>query len=188
MDVAEPADVTDDVQQRRTEQLEMLTFQQKAGKRGRPRGTTTTNIMGLPKGKQVKPFLKKSMREKEEILTNIFIKPAVRGKKRVYESDDIRDFTDVSSAVCDTDIDIGLLSARLTDSAREKAVRITSTKRGVGEYMCPICTKICGNSEGDPASVGCDSCKEWLHLFPCSGERRQPKSKHWFCAACKPRA
>ena len=32
-------------------------------------------------------------------------------------------------------------------------------------------------------SICCDGCLDWVHL-KCTGLKRAPKSKHWFCRAC----
>ena len=125
------------------------------------------------------------MKAKIEIVTNMLIKSPVRGKKRIYDDIDIYDINDVSTGVLNSEVDIGLLTTRLSDSARAKATRVISVNRAMGEYICPSCRRVCGDNSGDAESIMCDSCLEWLHIFPCSGERKIPRSKYWYCNKCK---
>ena len=170
------------------DEVSELHFPSKLKVRGRPKGSNTTNVIGTRrKGYRVRKFSHKTMIEKENLALKMLVKTPVRGKKRVYDSDDIKDFADVSSAVTDDDFDVGLVTRRLSDSARAKVARVVTVKRDMGDYICPVCKDICGDGDGDRASVYCDSCMEWIHIFPCSGERKKPadNNKSWFCAVCR---
>ena len=153
--------------------------------RGRPRGTNTTSVIGLTK--RVKAFEKKTRLDKEAVLLQKLVKTPVRNRKRVFDCDDIKDISEVASGIIDQDIDVDLVHKSLTDSARAKVARVISVKRDIGEYHCPVCKEICRDDPGDAGSesIFCNSCREWLHIRPCSGERRAPKSKNWFCAGCR---
>ena len=119
----------------------------------------------------------------------MLVKSPVRGKKRKYDSDDIKDMTDISSATVNPEIDVGLVYKKLTDSAWAKASRAVSVKKQLGLYYCSICNEECESEdrvkEGARDSVMCNSCMEWIHIHDCSGERRKPRSVYWYCSSCK---
>ncbi len=48
-------------------------------------------------------------------------------------------------------------------------------------WICKGCNVDIRNGE---MSVACDQCLEWFHL-PCAALKKKPRSKNWFCPACK---
>ena len=156
--------------------------------KGRPRGSKTTGVDGVRlRGCKLKPFNQKTKLDQQNIVLGMIVKSPVRGKKRLYDDMDIKEVTDVSTAVLDKDFDIGLAARKLTDGARKKAERAVTVKIQINEYVCPVCKEVCGEEPGDRDSIYCDSCMNWLHMFPCSGERKKPaqNAKKWFCGECK---
>ena len=156
---------------------------------GRPRGSSHTTVIGTRRrGHKLKRFNQKTQLEREELAVEMLVKTPVRGKKRVYDEDDIKDVTDVPSAVIDKDFDVGLARRKLSACARKRAARVVGIKRQIKEYICPVCKDVCGDEEGDAESVFCDSCLNWIHIFDCSGERKRPDSNSnipWFCLDCR---
>ena len=156
---------------------------------GRPRGSSHTTVIGTRRrGHKLKRFNQKTQLEREELAVEMLVKTPVRGKKRVYDEDDIKDVTDVPSAVIDKDFDVGLARRKLSACARKRAARVVGIKRQINEYKCPVCKDVCGDEEGDAESVFCDSCLNWIHIFDCSGERKRPVSDSkipWFCLDCR---
>ena len=137
---------------------------------------------------KLKRFNQKTQLEREELAVEMLVKTPVRGKKGVYDEDDIKDVTDVPSAVIDKDFDVGLARRKLSACARKRAARVVGIKRQIKEYICPVCKDVCGDEEGDAESVFCDSCLNWIHIFDCSGERKRPDSNSnipWFCLDCR---
>ena len=117
--------------------------------RGRHRGSNTTGVSGVRKrGYRVKAFDRKTMLDKQNLVLKMLIKTPVRGKKRIYDGDDIKDVTDVSSAVIDDDFDIGLVTVKLTRAAQTRAARVVGVKKVDGEYVRPVCKDVCGEEPG----------------------------------------
>ena len=48
-------------------------------------------------------------------------------------------------------------------------------------YFCPVCDLEIDDEIED--SVHCNSCLAWIH-FVCTGLKKCPKKKRWFCHAC----
>ncbi len=164
------------------------TLPQRRKIKGRPRGSRTTGVDGVRKrGYKIKSFSEKNNFDKENLVLEMIVKSPVRGKKLQYDDIDIKEVTDVSTAVLDDCFDIGFATRKLTEGGMRKAERVVSVRRQIGEYVCPVCKDVCGEEPGDRASVYCDSCMNWLHIFPCSGERKKPaqNGKNWFCGQCK---
>ena len=53
------------------------------------------------------------------------------------------------------------------------------TLRTVGSWTCSVCHADLHSME----SICCDGCLDWVHL-KCTGLKRAPKNKHWFCRSC----
>ena len=159
---------------------------------GRPINSTKTNAIGLTTS--VKPFEKKSKLQRQNTVFNMLLKSPLKGKQRRlgdrYDRDDIKDLTGISSATINDEIDIGLIFPKLTEGARQKVGSSVSTLKALGVFYCPVCREKVDEAEdmtdgGGRESLMCSSCMEWIHLYDCSGERRMPKSKFWYCSSCK---
>ena len=159
---------------------------------GRPVNSMKTNVIGLTTG--VKAFEKKSKHQQQNTVLNMLLKSPLKGKRRrlgdKYDRDDIKDdIKDISSATMNDDIDVGLIFPKLTEGARQKVSSLVSKLKELGVFYCPVCGEKIDEAEdmtdGGRESVMCSSCMEWIHLHDCSGERRMPKSKFWYCSTCK---
>ena len=121
----------------------------------------------------------------------MLLKSPLKGKRRrlgdKYDSDDIKDLTDISSATMNDEIDVGLVFPKLTEGARQKVASSVCTLKELGFFYCRVCRDKIDEDviDGGRASLMCNSCMEWIHLHDCSGERRMPKSKFWYCSSCK---
>ena len=89
---------------------------------GRPRGSSHTTVIGTRRrGHKVKRFSQKTQLEREELAVEMLVKTPVRGTKRVYDEDDIKDVTHVCSSVIDKGFDVGLAKRKLSACARKRA-------------------------------------------------------------------
>ena len=151
---------------------------------GRPKNTATTSVIGLRLHKP-SPFSKKTDKKKEDVILQKLIKSEVRGTKRKFEADDLVDIADVTNSVMNEEFDIKLVGKYFTDGARSKARRLVSVTKKLKKYTCSKCKGSLGE-EGDPDSLMCDSCLEWIHIRrSCSGELNHPKSARWYCFNCR---
>ena len=172
-----------------------LHLPKKAKAPGRPKGSSHTSIIGVQKKtprkprKKAKAFEKKTKPEKSDIVLKAIIKPDVRGTKRQYDDDDVRDIDDMTNAVLDTDLDKDMVTRRLTVSARNKVARLIRVKRDTRKYVCSYCKRVCGEGDGNGDeygdSVQCNSCLEWMHITPCSNDSPPLPPGNWFCTSCK---
>ena len=63
-------------------------------------------------------------------------------------------------------------------------INIVTMKNEKCNYFCPVCKLQIDDWRDN--SINCNSCLMWLHL-KCTGLKKMPKKRYWFCKACKMR-
>ena len=164
----------------------------KKTRKGRPRGCDST-VIGLPRSKHSKadkpvPFEKLGASEKDVAILRCFVSDevaheAVNGDGRLISSyalksniHHIPDLVRDSSAVSVSRVE------KYFDSEAWGNVQDLVKLKSSSKFECPRCLNCISDEAED--SICCDKCMSWFH-FQCTNLKKSPKSKYWFCRACK---
>ena len=85
----------------------------------------------------------------------------------------------ISRKCLDENVCIGQVRKYFSFDAWNLLEATMDTMRTQGSWTCSVCHTELHSSE----SICCDGCLDWVHL-KCTGLKRAPKSKHWFCRPC----
>ena len=145
----------------------------KAVSRGRPRGTKQYRCSGVPKSTTRKSHLQAILKVGTDV-------ECILAKSQQIGLDDLRSDFDISV------VHIAWNRFKLffdDDAFNELTQRVAMLADLLN--TCPVCSVPYDKSSG-AKMVGCDTCKccRWYH-FQCVGLNRAPRSKEWFCYACK---
>ena len=167
--------------------ISLIKVPPKMQKRGRPKGSTKT-VIGLPRKKpKVGPVAFENMlpEEKEKLLLSWFVGAdealeAITGRK--ITEDQVETIPEnVNNACIDESVCIQTIKRFFTEDAWQMVLAILKIKQEGCTYFCPVCQLEIDDYTDD--SIHCNSCLSWIH-FRCTGLKKSPKKKQWFCRAC----
>ena len=153
--------------------------------RGRPKGATKTTI-GLPNKKSRQstvPFCKKDLKTKQQLILNWYLtdeghRNHMTGAK--LSANDIETHVEnIPSCVLDPTAAIANVK-ECFDADGWKKLQAIRRERATLPWYC----KECGLDLISHHSIGCDSCLSHSHL-KCLQMRIAPKSRFFYCTACK---
>ena len=78
----------------------------------------------------------------------------------------------------DDNVCVGLIRKYFSFDAWDILEAVMDTMRTQGSW-----TALCHTDLHSMESICCDGCLDWVHMR-CTGLKRAPKSKHWFCRVC----
>jgi hypothetical protein len=161
----------------------------KMPKRGRPKGAELT-VIGLPRVKRARkgmvPFSKLRPEEKNRILLECFVSPAVANKAilsgALISAEEVEtNIHRISDMVRDKEnVDPSRIEKFFTDDAW-RIILETRERKNKSKWMCSTCSR---SINGRTDSIACDRCLCWHHI-KCASLKGPPKVRNWYCKSCK---
>ena len=162
----------------------------KLTKRGRPKGSEKTNVIGLPKKKNAKAStltqfvdMKNSEKEKRVLCWCVgedVSKLCLESKKKV--TCETIDPTEISSQLYNEFVNIHSVSYWFEEDAWDKFEAFYNAKSAALKNRCSTCSK---TDALDDDTIHCDHCLVSYH-HACGRVKKTAKRRHqWFCNTCK---
>ena len=105
---------------------------------------------------------------------------AIKGKK--ISKDLVETIPEnVNNGCIDESACIQSIKRLFTEDAWQMVLVILKIKEEGCIYFYLVCQLEISDSTDD--SIHCNSCLSWIH-FRCTGLKKSPKKKQWFCRAC----
>ena len=102
-------------------------------------------------------------------------------KKKIGEEEVEVDPQNISSAVKEEDVDVGLIRKYFNSDGWLQVKQVLEERKKLPSY-CNVCS-VDADEKGTRA-VYCDSCCEWYH-YKCVNIFKKPTGTYWFCKNCK---
>ena len=159
------------------ESISLIKLPPKMQKQGHPKGSTKT-VIGLPRKKlKVGPVAFENLlpEQKEKIILSWFV-----GEDAACKA--------ITGSKITEDL-VEAIPENVNNACINESVCIPSIKRFFTAWqmvlaILKIKQKGCNYYADDTEdSVHCNSCLAWIH-FLCTGLKKSPKKKHWFCRTC----
>ena len=103
----------------------------------------------------------------------------MQNKQKIGEEDVEQVVGNVASSIRDSHVDINIVRRFFDEDGWLSLQHIVESRKNA--------PWVCGECQGpleDDSSICCDSCLSWGHLR-CTGLKKPPKIKFWFCKECK---
>ena len=110
------------------------------------------------------------------------VKDTVLARKRLIQEEDVEIKPERIPASClDENVCIQSVQKYFSEDAWAAVLQVIEVVGKNPVWFCGACSKAIDDENEN--SIVCDSCLSWFH-FTCTGIKKNPKKKQWFCRQC----
>ena len=178
------------------QRLKTITVPPALKKKGRPKGSDQTNVIGLCRIKKMnkpgeaKRFIDLRLPEKEKFILLLCVGVSVStriissGSKRKIEESDV-DPTEINAGIFNDRVNPNLVKYLFSDNAWILFENYYNEKMKLLKYRCSSCFE---SDESYDNLVTCDHCMQSFHHQCVKLKKTVRKRASWFCNPCKAEA